>query len=141
MPFGRRLGVDFGQTRVGIALCDSDGLISTPLTTLKNDGKLFSNLSIIIEENQITGIYLGKPVHLSGVEGATVELVAAFAQRLQESFDLPITYVDERLTSKEAERILKAAGKNAIESRALIDQVSAQAILQLGIDIEKNAKN
>ena len=137
MAFGRRLGIDYGQARVGIAICDLDGLVATPLITLRNDNKLFSNLGALIEEHNIQGIFLGKPKHLSGVEGATVELVSAFAQRFSESFDLPIQYVDERLTSGGAEKLLKSAGKSAKESKGLIDQLAAVAILELGIQIEK----
>lgn len=137
MAFGRRLGIDYGQARIGIAICDVDGLIATPLITLRNDNKLFSNLNAIIEEHNIEGIFLGKPKHLSGVEGATVELVSAFAQRFSESFDLPISYVDERLTSGQAQKLLKSAGKTLKESRELIDQLAAVAILELGIQIEK----
>mgnify|MGYP003330989670 FL=1 len=137
MTFGRRLGIDFGLARIGVAICDSDGLIATPLTTLKNDKKIFSELAEIIQSQNIVGIFVGKPKQLSGVEGATVELVAAFSERLMESFGLPITYVDERLTSNAAEKLLKSAGKNSKESRGLIDQLAAVAILELGIQIEK----
>ena len=138
MSFGRRLGIDYGQARVGIAICDQEGLVSTPLTTLKNNKTLFAKLSALIEEYDITGVYLGKPKHLSGVEGATVELVAAFAQRFNETFEIPITYVDERMTSGQAEKLLKSAGKSSRKSRGLIDQLAAVAILELGIQIEKN---
>jgi putative Holliday junction resolvase len=139
MSFGRRLGIDYGQARVGLAICDADGMVATPLITLKNSPKLFAQISKLIDEYQPSGIYLGKPMHLSGVEGATVELVAAFAQRLSESFDIPITYVDERLTSGYAEKLLKSVGKNNKESKELIDQLAAVAILELGIQIEKRA--
>ncbi len=137
MSFGRRLGIDYGQARVGIAICDVDGMVATPLVTLKNDKSLFAKLSEVIDEHNIVGVYLGKPKHLSGVEGATVELVSGFAQRFSESFEIPITYVDERLTSGGAEKLLKAAGKNSKESRGLIDQLAAVAILELGMQIEK----
>jgi putative Holliday junction resolvase len=137
MSFGRRLGIDYGQARVGIAICDVDGMVATPLVTLKNDKSLFTKLTQLIDEHNIVGVYLGKPKHLSGVEGATVELVSAFAQRFSESFEIPITYVDERLTSGGAEKLLKAAGKNSRESRGLVDQLAAVAILELGIQIEK----
>ncbi|MFM1860924.1 MAG: hypothetical protein RLY80_513 [Actinomycetota bacterium] len=137
MSFGRRLGIDYGQVRVGLAICDNEGLVATPLTTLKNDKSLFSNLENIIAENNVVGIFLGKPKHLSGVEGATVELVSGFAQRCSETFELPITFVDERLTSGGAEKLLKAAGKNSKEQRVLVDQLAAVAILELGIQIEK----
>ncbi|MBU3642519.1 MAG: pre-16S rRNA-processing nuclease YqgF, partial [Candidatus Nanopelagicaceae bacterium] len=70
MSFGRRLGIDYGQVRVGLAICDNEGLVATPLTTLKNDKSLFNNLENIIAENNVVGIFLGKPKHLSGVEGA-----------------------------------------------------------------------
>ena len=137
MSFGRRLGIDYGQVRVGLAICDNEGLVATPLITLKNDKSLFSNLENIIAENNVVGIFLGKPKHLSGVEGATVELVSGFAQRCSETFELPITFVDERLTSGGAEKLLKAAGKNSKEQRFLVDQLAAVAILELGIQIEK----
>ena len=137
MSFGRRLGIDYGQARVGIAICDVDGMVATPLVTLKNDKSLFAKLSEVIDEHNIVGVYLGKPKHLSGVEGATVELVSGFAQRFVESFEIPITYVDERLTSGGAEKLLKAAGKNSKESRGLIDQLAAVAILELGMQFEK----
>ena len=139
MSFGRRLGIDYGQARVGIAICDMDGLVATPLITLKNDKTLFAKLEELITEHSIVGVYLGKPKHLSGVEGATVELVSQFAQRFDESFSLPITYVDERLTSGGAEKLLKSAGKNTKESKGLIDQLAAVAILELGIQIEKRS--
>lgn len=137
MAFGRRLGIDFGQARIGLALCDADGLVSTPLTTLKNDGKLFSEIGKIIDDYQPVGIFLGRPIHLSGVEGATAEKVAAFAEELKSSFGIPITFVDERLTSRQASRSLSAAGKDSRESKGLIDQLSAVSILELGIQIEK----
>ncbi len=140
MPFGRRLGIDYGDARVGIAICDSDGLVATPVATLRNDSKLFSELEKLIKENSIAGIYLGKPIHLSGVEGSTQELVAAFSQRLQEAFSIPITYVDERLTTTSAKRTLREISKNSKESKSVVDQLAAQSILQLGIEIEKNVK-
>jgi putative Holliday junction resolvase len=139
MSFGRRLGIDYGQARVGIAICDRDGMVSTPLVTLRNDKTLVSKLGALIDENQITGVYLGKPKHLSGVEGATVELVAGFAQRFSETFEIPIAYVDERMTSAQAEKLLKSVGKSSRESRGLMDQLAAVAILELGIQIEKNS--
>jgi putative Holliday junction resolvase len=137
MSFGRRLGIDYGQARVGVAICDMDGMVATPLITLKNDKTLFAKLEELITEHNIVGVFLGKPKHLSGVEGATAELVSQFAQRFDESFSLPISYVDERLTSGGAEKLLKSAGKNSKESKGLIDQLAAVAILELGIQIEK----
>ena len=141
MTFGRRLGIDYGKARVGIAICDRDGLVVTPVQTLKNDGKILSQIAELIREYEPVGIYLGKPKHLAGLDGSSVEMVAVFAEQLVNSFNLPITYVDERLTSSHAEKLLKAAGKSSRESRGLIDQLAAVAILELGIDIEKHGKS
>jgi putative Holliday junction resolvase len=139
MPFGRRLGIDYGSARVGIAICDVDGLVATPLITLRNDSKLIAELATLIDEHGITGIFIGKPKHLSGVEGSTQEMVAAFAQRVEEAFSLPITYVDERLTTSSAQRTLREMDPELVKSKGLLDQLAAQSILQLGIDIEKHA--
>lgn len=137
MRFGRRLGIDFGHVRVGVALCDDDGLVCTPLTTLKNDGTLFAKFSEIISEYQPVKVYVGKPKQLSGVEGTTAEKVSSFVQRFEESFGIEIKLIDERLTSKGAEHKLRLAGKSAKESRSLIDQLAATAILELGIEMDK----
>ena len=59
MSFGRRLGIDYGQARVGIAICDMDGLVATPLITLKNDKTLFVKLEELITEHNVVGVYLG----------------------------------------------------------------------------------
>lgn len=137
MRFGRRLGIDFGHVRVGIALCDDDGLVCTPLTTLKNDGTFFSKLSEIISEYEPVKVYVGKPKQLSGVEGTTAESVSNFIQRFEESFGVAVQLIDERLTSKSAEQKLRLAGKSAKESRGLIDQLAATAILELGVEMDK----
>lgn len=138
MRFGRRLGIDFGHVRVGIALCDEDGLVCTPLATLKNDRTLFSKLSEIVSEYQPTKVYVGKPKQLSGVEGTTAESVSNFVQRFEESFGISVKLIDERLTSKGAEQKLRSVGKSAKESRGLIDQLAATAILELGIELDKH---
>ena len=140
MRFGRRLGIDYGAVRVGIAICDDQGLVSTPLTTLRNDGQLFSKLSEVIAEYQPVCVYVGKPKHLSGVEGSTVSEVAMFVERFSESFQIPIKLVDERLTSKNAESKLRSAGKDSRQSKGLVDQLAAMSILELGIEIDKRGQ-
>lgn len=139
MRFGRRLGIDFGEVRVGVAVCDDEGLVCTPLTTLRNDNHLFSKLAELIDEYQPVCVYVGKPKHLSGVEGNTVAEVAKFVTRFSESFQVPIKLIDERLTSKSAERKLRNAGKDSKERKGLIDQLAAMSILQLGIEIDRRA--
>lgn len=137
MRLGRRLGIDYGKTRVGIALSDDQALVCTPLITLKNDSKLFSKISQLIDEYQPVCVYVGKPKHLSGIEGQTVEEVAKFVARFSESFQIPVKLIDERMTSKSAERRLREAGKDSRSQLGLVDQLAAMAILELGIEIDK----
>lgn len=130
---GRRLGVDVGSVRIGVAICDPDGLIATPLTTLPAAGAIASLLELI-EENDIVQVVIGLPRHLKGVEGQAAESARQFAESLSAQIDIPVAFVDERLTSKSASMGLSASGVKARDQRGLIDQIAAASILQLYLD-------
>ena len=137
MSFGRRFGIDFGGARIGIAICDPDGIVATPLVTLPNNEKFLSEFRKLQDEYLATGIFLGKPQHLSGASSAIEKEVEEFAKKLSDETELPITWVDERLTSNAAALALRERGMSARESKGLIDQLAAVAILELGISLEK----
>ena len=139
MSFGRRFGIDFGATRIGIAICDPDGMVATPLITLQNDASFFSEFKKLQDEYLATGIFLGRPKQLSGNAGTIQKELDIFAMELTEKSGLPITWVDERLTSSGATSALRERGMNSKESKGLVDQLAAAAILDLGIALEKNA--
>lgn len=137
MKFGRRFGIDFGVARIGIAICDPDGLVATPLITLKNNENFFEEFAKLIVEYEITGLFIGKPKHLSGSDGTISVRVDEFAKKLEEDFHLPITFVDERLTSKAAVSSLKKMGLTTREIKGKVDQLAAVEILELGISLER----
>ena len=139
MVFGRRFGIDYGAARIGIAICDADGLVATPVTTLKNDKDFFENFRQLQSEYSAVGIYLGRPKHLSGEIGTIQGDVDEFADKLVKEFNLPISWIDERLTSSGASLALRNRGLNSKTSKGLVDQLAAVSILELGIALEKNA--
>lgn len=130
------LGIDLGSTRVGVAFCQRGVSIATPLVTLefKSRKYLAEELQKIIREYSVKEIVVGLPQTLKGELGPA-------AQKVQENVEwfkahIPVTWIlwDERLTSKEAERILLAADVSRARRREVIDQLAAQRILQTYLD-------
>ena len=138
MRFGRRLGLDYGSVRVGVAISDSHGLLATPYATLQLEVAI-SELVRIVEVEEIIEIVLGLPKHLNGSEGASADLVRAFAEDLR-SCGVPIRFVDERGTTVSAAAQLRQSGRNAKTSKSIIDQATAVIILQGALDAEKSGR-
>jgi putative Holliday junction resolvase len=134
---GRRIAFDYGEARIGVAICDPDGILATPLPFLDaRKPKVIKDVVALFEEYQPIAIYLGKPKHLSGADGNSVAKVEVFASEIRKVIDIPIHFIDERLTTVDAQRKLREAGKSAKESRTLIDSMAAVAILEAGIASE-----
>jgi putative Holliday junction resolvase len=137
MERGRRIAFDYGDSRIGVAVCDPDGILSTPLPFLDSrHPKLISHIEEIIEEYQPISIFVGEPKLLSGSTGTAVEKVQSFVAALQSATSIPIKYVDERLSTVNAARLLKEAGKSTRQSKELIDSMAAVAILESGLASE-----
>ena len=135
---GRRLAFDYGSVRIGVAICDPDGILATPLDYLSTTHpKLIQQISRLLDEYQPIEIFIGYPKHLSGDTGESVTLVERFKEQLALLTDVRLTFVDERLSTVSASKALKDAGKNSKESKLLIDSMSAVAILEQGLRIEK----
>ena len=121
-----------------MAVSDPDSILSSPLTTLKSDGRSLSKeILAIFEENDPVQIFVGKPALLSGNSGSASEKAEEFARRLAELTDIEIVMVDERMSTVSAARNLREAGKNAKDSKSSIDMAAAVAILEFGIEIQK----
>jgi len=134
---GRRIAFDYGDVRTGVALCDPDGILASPLTVLQSRDKDFLNHIVeLITQHEAIHIYIGLPVHMSGTEGESVEKVRAFSQSLAERVNVPISMVDERLSTVSAQRQLKDAGVSSKDSKGLIDAMAAVAILEQGLSRE-----
>jgi putative Holliday junction resolvase len=130
------LGLDVGRKRIGIAGCDGTGLIATGLTTLsrgsfEQDVEAFRQITA---ERQVEVLVVGLPYTLAGEIGAQAKQVQKYAGRLAEVLQLPVDYVDERLTSVAAEELLQAENRIPSEYKALIDRKAAAIILQQWLD-------
>lgn len=135
---GRRLAFDYGSVRIGVAICDPDGILATPLDHLSTTHpKLEKHIRDLLDEYQPIEIFIGYPKHLSGAAGESVSLVESFKEQLSLLTQVPLTFVDERLSTVSAAKALKEAGKNTKDSKSLIDSMSAVAILEQGLRIEK----
>ena len=136
---GRRIAFDYGDVRIGVALCDPDAILSSPLTTLQSKSKdLFTQIVNILEEAQPIKIFIGKPTLLSGLSGEAVQKVENFASELAKHTDIEIIFVDERLSTVSAMKNLQSAGVSAKDARNSIDSMAAVAILEQGLAITKS---
>ncbi|WP_186317554.1 Holliday junction resolvase RuvX [Curtobacterium sp. 9128] len=136
MRSGRRLGVDVGRARIGVAVCDRDGLLATPVETVARDDKRdVPRILAIAEEYDVLEIVVGLPLSMSGGDTPSTADARAFAARIAEH--RPVRLVDERLSTVTAQRGMQQAGRNTKKSRAVIDQAAAVIILQHALDHER----
>lgn len=136
MRIGPRLGVDVGTARVGLARCDREGLLATPLVTLARESALAEIVGVVAEVDPLE-IVVGLPLALSGRETASTHDAKEFARQLANVVARPVRLVDERLTTVQAAQNLRSAGKSSRGHKAVIDQVAAVILLQHAIDAEK----
>ena len=135
---GRRIAFDYGDVRTGVALCDPDGILASPLTVLRTQEKDFLVcIRELLNEHEPIHIYVGLPVNMSGSQGSSVEKVNLFVSELEKLADIPISLIDERLSSVSAQKKLKEAGVSTRDSKSLIDAMAAVAILEQGLAHEK----
>jgi putative Holliday junction resolvase len=131
---GRRIAFDYGDVRTGVALCDPDAILASPLCVLQSqDRKFLDQISALLLEHQPIHIYIGLPRNMSGTSGESVSKVETFAETLRSISELPITLIDERLSTVSAQKRLKEAGVSSRDSKGLIDAMAAVAILEQGL--------
>ncbi|NEQ37181.1 MAG: Holliday junction resolvase RuvX [Okeania sp. SIO3I5] len=130
------LGLDIGRKRMGVAGCDGTGLIATGITTIKRTSfqKDIAQLQTIVQEREVELLVVGLPYSMNGSIGFQAKEIQKYAQRLSQALELPIEYVDERLTSVQAEEMLKAANISPSQNKGLIDRKAAALILQQWLD-------
>ena len=139
MQRGRRIAFDYGDVRIGVAVCDADGILASPLTTLHStDKKLKNKLLEIFQEFEPIKIYVGKPSHMDGSSGSAVDKSLEFRDFLLNLTNAPIELIDERLSTVSGARSLRDSGVRAKESKSRIDEAAAVAILEFALSIEKN---
>ncbi|CAN5812296.1 Holliday junction resolvase RuvX [soil metagenome] len=143
---GTRLGVDVGQVRIGVAVCDPSGVLATPVETVPADepdaGRAIYRLVELAAAHAVIEVVLGLPRSLSGGEGPAAARARAFAARLADALaPLPVRLIDERMSTVSAERGLRQVGrsgaKEGAKRRKVVDQAAAVVILQTALDTER----
>lgn len=128
--------MDVGSRRIGLAISDPLGITAQGLDTIHRQNKRvdLAQLERVIREHAVSEIVMGLPLRMSGVEGIQAEKMQAFAELIRRRFKLPVHLWDERLTSAQANRLLKETEMSIKRRGAVVDQMAAVLILQSWMD-------
>lgn len=135
---GVRLGVDVGRARVGVARCDPDGMLATPVETVARDEASVRRIVALAGEYEARELLVGLPLNMKGEDTASTTDAREFAAALAAASALPVRLVDERLSTVSAHAALRDSGRTQRSSRSIVDQVAAVVLLQHALDVEKS---
>ena len=132
----RTLALDVGDRRVGVAVSDPLGMWARPLTVIlrRSREEDYRAIAGLVEEYEVERVVVGHPLHMSGEVGAQARRVERYAAGLAEYLSVPVVLWDERLSTAEAEQVLREKGELSRRSRSRIDAVAAAVILQSYLD-------
>lgn len=139
---GRRLGIDVGTVRIGVAVSDPDGILATPVETVRRErtGKHLRRLIALVNELEVVEVVVGLPRTLADRAGTSAQDAVELADELAGKIaPVPVRLADERLTTVVAQRSLREAGVRAKAQRGVIDQAAAVGILQGWLDQRRNS--
>ena len=128
------MAFDYGAKAIGVALSDELRLTARPLTTVRrakqSEAQVFARLTALVIEHEPGLLLIGLPLNMDGTRGPAVERVERFVERLGHSVSVPMQMIDERLTSRAADEMLRASGANERERRAKSDEYAALILLR-----------
>lgn len=135
----RILGLDIGEKRIGIAVSDGLNITAQGIGVIerKNLKEDFKKINEVVTEYAVIKIIMGLPLNMNGSEGKSAKLAMDFASNLKEKIPIDIEMIDERLTTKQGERILLEADISRKKRKKNIDKIAAQLILQNYLDLQK----
>ena len=138
-PVRRVLGLDVGSKRIGIAVSDPLGITAQGLETLQRQNKRldFEKLEKLARDYSVAEVVVGFPLRMSGAEGVQAEKMHRFADELRERLRIPVHLWDERLTSAEANRLLRETEMSIQRRAQVVDQMAAVLILQSWMERQK----
>jgi putative Holliday junction resolvase len=135
MPVERTLGLDYGMRRIGVALSDPLGITAQPLGTVANRGvRALEEIAALVQKHQAVRLVIGLPRHMSGEEGVKAVEAREFGARLAEKINVPIEFMDERLTTMAVQRMLAETDMSGAKKRGVVDKLAAALILQMWMD-------
>ncbi len=139
MEYYRTMSLDLGDVRIGIAISDILNIIANGLETYnrQSDEKDVQYIANLVKEHNVKVIVLGLPINMDGTKGERVEKTYAFAEKLKKVVDCKIDYMDERLTTVTAERVLIDGNVRRDKRKQVIDKLAATIILQSYLDMKK----
>ena len=134
------MGIDFGTVRVGTAISDELQMLAHPLETIPARSNFTRRIGQIVRERNVEKVVVGVPRTLSGEMGEAAKAAVAFAKKLGAFLPCEVVTWDERLTTAAAQRALRETGRTTRNTRAYVDQVAAQMILQGYLDRQQHGK-
>jgi putative Holliday junction resolvase len=137
MQRGRRIAFDVGNARIGVAICDPDGILATPLERIDRTGDELELVKSLLVDYEPVAIYVGLPLSLEAKFTQSTYDALYFAEDIETITTTRVRLVDERLSTKMAQANLHEAGRNTKNSRAVIDSASAVEILERALDVLK----
>lgn len=137
----RALGVDYGERRVGLAVSDELGMLALPLMTLpvQNSAQVIRDILKLCAEKKVGTIVIGLPLNMDGSRGPAAQAVERFVEELRRHTNLTVKVWDERLSSRQVERMLLEADLSRSRRKKLIDKLAAQVILQSYLDAQSQS--
>ena len=138
----RILALDIGKKRIGLAISDELGISAQGLPTfertrIRDDMR---QLAALVREREITLLLVGNPLHMSGTESRQAVYSREFAERLRTETGVPVVYWDERLTTVEAERVLREAKASLDQRKKAVDRLAAVLLLESYLDAQRAAE-
>ena len=135
----RALALDIGDARIGIAASDASGMLAVPVCVLPAQEvlSLSRNFRRVIEDHEPEILVCGRPTTMAGEDGPQAEKIMSEGKAIAERIGLPVEFEDERLSSSEAKRILRAQGLTEKQMRGKIDSVAASLFLQTWLDAKR----
>ena len=137
----RILGIDLGRARIGVAVSDELGMLAHPVETIPARGNAARRIAEIVREKNAEQVVIGLPRHMNGSVGIGAAEALAFAEKLRGCVTCEVVTWDERMTTMAANRALRDSGQKVRNSRAVVDQVAAQMILQSYLDALQSARS
>ena len=137
MRKGKRLGVDVGKARIGIAECDRDGILATPVATIRPGASDIRKVARMVRETEAIEVIVGLPLMMRGGEDSSTRRARKWARRLAWAIKpVPVRLFDERLSTVSAHAQLDEAERDKADRREIIDQAAAVVILQTALENE-----
>jgi putative Holliday junction resolvase len=135
----RYLAIDYGARRTGLAICDAQETIASPLCVLTGQKDLIEQIGRIVAVERVDAVVLGLPLNMDGSQGPQARQVLTFAKRLGRRIPVPVHLQDERLSSFEAQEKLQTTGLSKAKQRERLDALAAAEILRAFLEEHNRA--